>query len=497
MGLQPSANQIWASRLHLLSLLEKETFVLVRGGIFMGNKQFVHPYIPNMEPRVKKEMLDAIGMTSVDEIYQAIPDRLRYKERMNLPEPLISEYTVQRHVEELLAKNMNARDNICFLGGGTWNHYVPSVVTTIMERDEFLTCYVGDAYTDHGKFQALFESSSMIGDLTGFEACCTPTYDWGNAIAIACRMAERTTGRKEILVAGNMAPDRLLIVKNYCKPEILITTVAYDKETGMMNLDDLKEKLSENVACVYFENPIYLGGFEENAAKIVELAHHDGATVMVGVDPTCLGVIEAPGEYGADYAVGDLQPLGLNMSYGGGIGGFIATKDDKEFLGEYPTLLYGICETEKDDEYGFGEVFYERTSYASREKGKDFIGTTTALHGIAAAVYMALMGPQGFTELGTGIMQRVAYARAELAKIPGIKTPGTKYSYCDFLVDFNDTGKTVKEINKALLDYKIIGGKDISCDFPEYGQCALYSVTEVHREEDLKALFSALKEIVG
>ena len=461
----------------------------------MNKKQFVHPYIPNSEPRVKKEMLDAIGMKSVEGIYKEIPDRLRFKERMDLPEPLISEYTLQRHVEGLLAKNRNAKDNICFLGGGTWNHYVPAVVETIMERDEFLTCYVGDAYTDHGKFQALFESSSMLGDLTGFEACCTPTYDWANAIAIACRMAARTTGRKEILVAGNMAPDRLLVVLNYCKPEMKITKVAYHKETGLMDMADLKAKLSAEVACVYFENPIYLGALEEQAAEIVKTAHGAGALVMVGVDPTSLGVLEAPGAYGADYAVGDLQPLGLHMMYGGGVGGFIATKDDKEFVGEYPSLLFGVCKTQKEGEYGFGQVYYERTSYASREKGKDFIGTTTALHGVAAAVYMALMGPQGFQELGEGILQRVEYVKAELSKVKGVKIPIQGYSYCDFLVDFNGTGKTVKEINKALLNHNILGGKDTSGEFPEYGQSALYSVTEVHTRDDLRALFDALKKI--
>lgn len=461
----------------------------------MSGKQFVHPYIPNSEPAVKKEMLEACGMESVEEIYKGIPDHLRFKGQMELPDPIISEYSCQRHVEGLLKQNRNAKDNICFLGGGTWNHYVPSVVDTIMERDEFLTCYVGDAYTDHGKFQALFESSSMLGDLTGFEACCTPTYDWANAIAIACRMAARTTGRQEILVAGNMDPDRLLVVRNYCKPEIAVNTVAYDKETGLMDLDDLKAKLSDKTACVYFENPIYIGVLEVNAAEICKIAHEVGATAMVGVDPTSLGILEAPGAYGADYAVGDLQPLGLHMSYGGGLGGFICTKDDKEFLGEYPSLLFGLCKTQQDGEYGFGEVYYERTSYASREKGKDFIGTTTALHGVAAAVYMALMGPQGFKELGEGIVQRVAYTKAELAKIPGIKIPVSGYSYCDFLVDFTETGKTVKEINVALRDYNILGGKDMSEIFPEYGQSALYSVTEVHTKEDLQALFTALKEI--
>ena len=461
----------------------------------MSGKQFVHPYIPNSEPAVKRQMLDAVGMKSVEDIYEAIPEHLRFQGKMDMPEPIISEYSCQRHVEGLLKKNRNAKNNICFLGGGTWNHYVPSVVDTIMERDEFLTCYVGEAYTDHGKFQALFESSSMLADLTGFEACNTPTYDWANAIAIAARMAARANGRKELLVAGNMDPDRLLVVRNYCKPEIKVETIAYDKATGLMDLEDLKSKISDKTSCVYFENPIYIGALEIHAAEICRIAKDAGAYSMVGADPTSLGVMEAPAAYGADFAVGDLQPLGMHMSYGGGLGGFICTKDDKEFLGEYPSLLFGVCKTQQEGEYGFGEVYYERTSYASREKGKDFIGTTTALHGIGAAVYMALMGTQGFRELGEGILQRVAYSKEELKKIPGVTIPVSGYSYCDFMVDFSGTGKTVKEINKALLEYDIIGGKDMSEVFPEYGQSALYSVTEVHTKEDLQALFDALKEI--
>lgn len=461
----------------------------------MIEKNIVHPYIPNSEPTVKKEMLDALNMTSSEDIYKEIPDRLRFKGTMNLPEPILSEYKLKRHVEDILKKNKNCKDHISFLGGGTWQHYVPAVCDTIMGRDEFLTAYVGEAYSDHGKFQALFETSSMICDLTGFDACNTPTYDWSNAIAIASRMASRTTGRKEILVASSCAPDRISVVLNYCKPDIAINFVDFDKKSGLLNLTDLKAKLSDKTAAVYFENPTYTGIIETQGAEICKIAKAFGALIIVGVDPTSLGILEAPGNYGADYAVGDYQPLGLHMSYGGSLGGFIATHDDKEFLGEYPSLLFGICETEKEGEYGFGEVFYERTSYASREKGKDFIGTCSALHGIVAGVYMALMGPQGFKELGEGILQRVAYVKSKLSEIKGVSLPIDGFSYCDFMVNFNKTGKTVRDINKGLLSYRIIGGKDVSKEFPVYGQSALFSVTEVHTKEDLDKLITSLKAI--
>ncbi|MGE5543841.1 MAG: aminomethyl-transferring glycine dehydrogenase, partial [Bacillota bacterium] len=171
--------------------------------------------------------------------------------------------------------------------------------------------------------------------------------------------------------------------------------------------------------------------------------------------------------------------------------------DDKRYVAEYPGLLYGITTSVQEGEYCFGEVFFERTSYASREKGKDFIGTTTALWGIAAGVYMALMGPQGFRDLGEGIMQRVQYAQGLLANIKGVKVPVIK-SPCfkEFVVNFDDTGMPVSEINKRLLEHKIFGGKDISKEFPEYGNSALYCITEVHTKEDIKKLALALEQVI-
>ena len=463
----------------------------------MAGKNFVHPYIPNSEPAIKKEMLDFLGMKSSEDIYKEIPDNLRFKGEMDLPEPILSEARLQRHVEELLDKNRNAKNTLCFLGGGTWNHYVPAVCDTIAARDEFLTAYVGETYSDHGKWQALFETASMIGELTGFKAAGNPTYDWANAAAIACRMACRTAGKQEVLLPKNMSPSRMMVVKNYMKPEIAVKEVDFDAKTGRLDISDLKEKLSEKTAAVYFENPNYIGAIETEAREIIQASKDAGAFVIAGVDPSTLGVLEAPGEMGADYAVGDYQPFGLHMGFGGSLSGFICTKDEERFVAEYPSLLFGLTDTIKEGEYGFGEVAYERTSYASREKGKDFIGTTTALFGIVAGVYMALMGPQGLCELGRGIMQRSAYAKKKLSEINGIGFPLEGLSYCDFIVNFDDTGKTVKEINAELLKRDIFGGKDISGEYPAFGQSALYSITEMHSKEDIDKLVSALKAAIG
>jgi glycine dehydrogenase subunit 1 len=458
----------------------------------------VYPYIPNSVPEVRERMLKTIGIDSVEDIYAEIPDHLRFKRRLETPGPIASEYALRRHVEELLEKNQDCKRYIGFLGGGVWHHHVPSVVTTIMERDEFLTSYVGEAYADHGKWQAQFEFASCIAELVEMDMVNTPTYDWGMAAATSIRMAARITARSEALYAGNISPERLSCMTNYAFSAVpTFTEVAIDPATGLVDLADLAAKLTGEVAVFYFENPAFLGMIETRAAEIAELVHARGALVSVGVDPISLGVLEAPGVWGADIAVGDVQPLGIPMQAGGGLGGFVATQDEPRFTGEFPSLLFGVTPTVVDGEYGFGEVFFERTSYASREKAKDFLGTMAQLHGIGAGVYLSLMGPQGMAELGEGIMQRATYCAAQLSALPGVTAP--RFSaphFKEFVVDFGATGKSVAEINKALLARRIHGGKDLSTMCPDLGQSALYCVTEVHTKDDLDALVGALREIL-
>lgn len=464
----------------------------------MSMGKIVYPYIPNSVPEIKEQMLKELGIESVEEIYKEIPKRLRFKGKMNLPEPLLSEYELRRHVEELLANDKDCKKFLSFLGGGTWQHYVPEVCDTINTRDEFLTAYVGAAYADHGKYQAIFEFASMLGELLDFDVVSTPTYDWGMAAGFAVRMAARITGRNQVLIPKTVSPDRLLCIKNLCKPYIEVKLIDYDKDTGLMDLEDLKKNISDKTAAVYFENPSYLGFIESQGEEISKIAHDAGALLVVGVDPSSLGVLAPPSHYGADIACGDLQPLGIHMNAGGGLAGFIASRDEEEFVAEYPTQLWGITETTKEGEYGFGDVSFERTSYASRENAKDFLGTQTALWGITAGVYLALMGPKGMQELGEGIMQRVAYAQKKLNEIPGVKTPlFNSAHFKEFIVNFDDTGKTVAEINRKLLDFEIFGGKDLSKEFPELGNSALYCITEIHMKSDIDRLVDALKKILS
>jgi glycine dehydrogenase subunit 1 len=475
--------------------------VFAIGFVVVIKKSFVHPYIPNSVPEVKMEMLEEIGARDADELYaEMIPERLRLRRAMDLPEPLPSEHELKRHVEEILSRNMTCSEYLNFRGAGCWQHYVPSVCDEIAGRSEFLTAYAGGAYSDLGRFQAFFEFQSLIGELVGMEVSGLPTYDWGSSAGNAIRMASRISGRGEVLVPRIISPERLSIIENYCQPKIMpdhvdVNYVDYDPETGKLDLEDLKGKISRKTAGVYFENPSYIGVIEENGREISEIAHDSGAESIVGVDPISLGVLAPPAEYGADIVCGEIQPLGIYMHCGGGIGGFIASRDEERYVGEYPLRLISVTDTERVGEYGFGQCRFERTSYIGRDQAKDWVGTATALWAIVAAVYMSLMGPKGMRDVGEAIIQKSQYAAKRLSEIEGVEIPFSGF-FKEFLVNFDDVGKKVSEINRALLDHKIFGGKDLTGEFPELCSSALYCVTEVHTREDIEKLAAAVEEVL-
>lgn len=460
-------------------------------------KPFIHPYIPNSVPEVKERMLSEIGVKSVDDLYADIPERLRFKGRMNLPEPLTSEAALKRHVEEVLSKNVSSAEALSFLGGGCWPHYVPAVCDEVNRRSEFLTAYAGEPYEDHGRFQALFEYESLMAELLDMDVVNVPTFDWCQAASTSVRMAGRITKRDEVLVAATTGPDRLLTMKNYCRGVMTVKPVAFDPETGLMDLDDLAARFTDRTAAVYIENPSYLGFLETQGRRIADLAHSRGGLLIVGVDPSSLGVLEPPSGYGADIVCGDIQPLGMHMNFGGGQAGFIATRDEERFVVEYPSRLFGIAPTSVPGEYGFGDVAYDRTSFGVREKGKEFVGTAAALWGITAGVYLALMGPRGMADLGQVILQKSQYAMKKMAGLPGVRVPRFKAAHFkEFVVDFSGSGKTVAAVNRSLLDLGIFGGRDLGPDFPGLAGCALYCVTEVHTAGDIDTLVRSLAEVL-
>jgi glycine dehydrogenase subunit 1 len=457
-----------------------------------------HPYIPNSVLEIKQEMLKAIGVESAEELYaDIIPDRLRLKHQMNLPKPLIAEADLKRYIEQILSRNIDCTKNLNFLGAGCWKHHVPAVCDEIARRAEFLTAYGGGEYSDIGKNQALFEFQSMMGELVGMDVVGLPTYDWGASAGNAIRMASRITGRNEILVSRTIGPDRFAIIRNFCQPATMpnhidVEPVNYDPTTGMLDLNDLKRKISSKTAGIYFENPSYLGVIESDSSEVSEIAHENGAQSIVGVDPISLGVLAAPADYGADIACGEIQPLGKHMFCGGSLSGFLACSDEEKYVGEHPSHLVTITETEQE-EYGFGYCRTERTSYIGRDKAKDWVGTAAALWAIVSAVYLALMGPVGMKEVGEAILQKSHYAARKLSEVNGFKIPFSTF-FKEFVVTFGRE-MPVSQVNKQLLKRGIFGGKDISQEFPELGNSSLVCVTETHTKDDILRFVDALKDV--
>jgi len=461
-------------------------------------KKCVHPYIPNSVPEVKSAMLEEIGVADIEELFADIPEHLRFKGDMNLPAALDVEYELKKHVNGILDQNRTCEENISFLGGGCWFHYVPAICDEINQRSEFLTAYAGEPYEDHGRFQSLFEYESLMAELLEMDVVNVPTYDWCQAAATAIRMAGRITGRSQILVTDTISPERMAVILNYCHPVMKIVKVGHDPQTGQIDLVDLNRKIGSGTAGFYFENPSFLGMIEEQGEEIAATLHRNGSLCVVGVDPVSLGILIPPSRYDADIVCGDIQPLGNPMSFGGGQGGFIATRDEEKYVMEFPSRLFGITRTSVEGEYGFGDVAYDRTSFAEREEGKEFVGTHSALCGITAAVYLSLMGPQGMVDLGRTIVQRSHYAAKKLDGIEGIASP--RYSsqfFKEFVVDFNGTRRSVAEINASLRSMGIFGGKDLSGEFPELGQCALYCVTEIHSRSHIDRLVQGLEKVLG
>ncbi|MEO1453010.1 MAG: aminomethyl-transferring glycine dehydrogenase subunit GcvPA [Pseudomonadota bacterium] len=468
----------------------------------MASDMRAHPWMANSAPGVIDEMLAEIGASSVKEVFEQIPEDHFRKKPLDLPPALTSEIELRRDLVSKLKKNESCEENLSFLGAGVWQHHVPAIVDEIVGRTEFATNVWGSYQSDHGRNQAWFEFSSQLGALLNLDVVQLPVYSWGCAIGHAMRMAARMTGRSKVLVPALSDPERLSVIRTYCQPaemesHIEVVLVAADPTSGRLDLSDLAAKLGDDVAAVYFENPAYLGTIETGAAEIAKMARAAGAETIVGVDPSSLGVLTAPGDYGADIVTGPVQPLGVHMHCGGGAGGFIASRDEERYVRAYNGFLVSVVETQEPGQLGFGLACPHQNSYGMRERGNDWTGNSTYLWAIAGAVYMSLLGPEGFRELGNLIVSRARYAAKLLGEVPGVRIVWPDTTFKEFVVNFDDTSKTVSEINNALRAKGIFGGKDISGEDTTLGQSALYCVTEVHTAADIKRLANTMKEVLA
>lgn len=454
-----------------------------------------HPYIPNADPATQQTMLKRAGLNSVSELHADVPEALRLNRMLDLPPRIDSEYALEKHVNGLLRRNIDCSEALSFLGAGCYQHHVPAICDEIVSRSEFRTAYAGEPYEDRGRFQALFEYQSLMAELLDAEVVNVPAMDGAQSAATAIRMAGRMTGRKRALISSDIHPDKKKIIENYCKAAIQIEYIPFDQSTGQPDTEAFLAALGTDAACIYLESPSYLGVVPADLEHIAASAHEAGTEVIIGCEPSLLGVLESPMNLGADIVTGDIQSLGNHMSYGGGQGGFIASRDELRYVREYPSRLFGITRTVEEGEYGFGDVYYDRTSFADRENGKEYVGTQAALCGIAAGVYLALMGPDNMRLLGERMMLSTRYLACQLAQIPGVSIRFGGYAN-EIVADFSGVTTPLNDLLDALERKKMFAGVPLAPDFPELTGCLLICCTEIHEKEDIDRLANAIREEV-
>lgn len=462
----------------------------------MQRQRNSHPLLPNLDESFVSHMLKRVGAASVEDLFSDIPPAVRLDRKLRLPEGS-PEYTVRRELQSRLSSNKTPPGSLCFLGSGVWPHYVPAAVESITSRQEFYTSYTPyQAEISQGMLQALFEYQSLMCDLLGMQACNSSMYDWASAAGEAVRMAGRVTGRKKALIGGNVGPQRRAVIETYVEPMGMeLETVHYDRSRGTLDTADLARKVSDSVACLYFENPNHFGVIEEGAGELTSAVQGAGGLSIVGVDPISLSLVKEPGAYGADVVVGEGQPLGIAMNYGGPHLGIFAVKEMK-LARSMPGRLIGITSSVADpDEKAFAMVLQAREQHIRREAATSNICTNQSLMAVAAASYLSLLGKNGFRSLGESVISNSHYAARRLSKVKGVKSPHFRGSFFKEFVVSYDHAKS-SSVFSRLAKAGVMAGYPVARALGVGVEAGIYCVTEVHTSEDIERLATALEEVL-
>jgi glycine dehydrogenase subunit 1 len=454
--------------------------------------------MPNSTELTSHQLFHELSITSIDSLFEDIPEVIRSKARLDLPS-CMCERDVKRKVDSILNKNVSSREMLSFLGAGIWQHYVPAAVDALITRGEFLTSYTPyQPEISQGMLQSMFEYQSLICELTGMEYANSSLYDWSTALGEAARMTSRVTGREDFLIPHYTHPERVATLHTFAEPAgIKVVEFAQSRRTGAVDLSDLKQKLTAHTAGVYLEYPAFLGFVEEDVKEISRLSREAGSIFVVGVEPISLGMLLPPGNFGADVVISEGQPLGNHMNFGGPLLGIFACKSES-LLRQMPGRMIGKTLTQDGKQEAYCMALQTREQHIRREKATSNICTNEALLALATAIYLSILGPSGLTDLCATILDRKEYAMEKLRSLEGITVPCfDAFHFMEFTVNFDGTGKTVSDVNDQLIKSGIQGGLDLSKLFPELGQTALYCFTEMHSHEDIDMLADKLRHIIG
>lgn len=442
-------------------------------------------YIPNTDED-RREMLAAIGIESLDELFAPIPDALRFRGELDIPARM-DQITLSRHMARLAKRNAHADDLPCFLGAGIYDHYVPPTVAAIIGRSEFYTSYTPyQPEVSQGVLQSIFEFQTLLCELYGMDVANASMYDGATALAEAAIMAGELTGRKRLAVLDTVHPVHRQVLQTYVQHVGLdVDTIGH--EGGAANVEAVAKAVTGDTAAQIVQHPNFFGGLED-MARLSQIAHERGALLIVSCDPISLGLLTPPGDYGADVVVGEGQPLGCPMGFGGPLLGLFACK--RQFMRRLPGRIVGQT-TDGDGKRAFVMTLRTREQDIRREKATSNICTNEALYALAATVYLATMGKQGLRQVAELCLQKAHYAATEVAKIGGYRLAFPEGPFFkEFVVQ---TPEDPHAINERLRAQGIIGGLPLGGHYPELGHAMLLCVTEQRTKDEIDALASVLR----
>ncbi|MDD1770241.1 MAG: aminomethyl-transferring glycine dehydrogenase subunit GcvPA [Methanomassiliicoccales archaeon] len=438
--------------------------------------------------RHSDEMLAKLGLDSVDRLFDDIPEGVRIN-GLSLPDGL-SEIEVLRKIRTMLSVNMTAEEYPSFLGAGVYNHFVPSSVRTIVSRSEFLTSYTPyQAEVSQGMLQALFEYQSYIAEMTGLDAVNSSNYDASTALGEAATMCLRLKEKKRFLIPEALSWEKKSVLKNYAwGPGMEIAEYGYDPCTGQLDLDDLASKVDANTCGIYVEVPNFFGVIDPLATRLK--GKFPEVALVVGVDPISLGALKAPGDYGADIAIGEGQSLGTSMNFGGPLLGIFACR--QEHVRKMPGRVIGLTK-DVDGERAFCMTLQTREQHIRRSKATSNICTNEALMAVAASAYLSVLGKEGLQTLAKVNISRARRLADLIGEIDGFDSPFFDARHFNEFVIRTKTRP--EKLNKLLLRKGIIGGLPLHRHIPRLNGHMLLCTTEMHSDADQDRLVAELKGV--
>jgi len=443
----------------------------------------------SLSDKDKKDMMAKIGISSLAELFRSIPKDIMLKRELNVPSPM-TELELIQLFERITQKN-KYQDFLSFLGAGAYSHVIPYIVDYISSRGEFISPYTPyQPEVSQGTLQVIFEFQTLICQLTGMDIANASLYDGASAAAEAVLMAHRLKGRPKVLVAKTLHPHYRRVIQTYVKNlGVEIEEIMYS-ETGEVDLKDLKGKLDDKTSAIVAQSPNFMG-ILENLKKISDLAHNVQAlSIAVIAEPVSLGIFDAPGKLGADIAAGEGQSFGIPLSFGGPYLGFMACC--KEFIRQFPGRIAGETK-DVDGNRGFVLTLSTREQFIRRENATSNICTNQAWCALRATIFLETLGREGLKELAWQNIQKANYALEKLSQIKGVKRKFKGNSFNEFVLEFPGG---FEKISGLLRKKGIIGGLSIGEYYPELKKCALVSVTEMHKKDDIDRLAVVLKESI-